>query len=401
MTKKSLADLPDFRGKRVLVRVDFNVPLDKKTGAITNDRRIRAALPTVKYLLDAGAAVIAMSHLGRPSGDPSKDAILTMDRVAARFGELLGKPVKKAANVVVGPPVAAAAQTLKPGEVLLLENLRFDPREQKNDPEFATQIAALGDIYVNDAFGACHNDKDASMVAVPAAMKAHGKPRAVGLLVAKELEVINGLMSNPKRPLLAVMGGAKVSDKINFINALLGKVDHLLIGGKMGYTFLKAKGVSAGNMKIPDEELAAAQKLLPHVGVKITLPVDALACKTDDLNDTKVVEGAIPAGYEGVDIGPKSLIAYGEKIKQAGTVIWNGPVGWFEQPAFSKGTRGIAEAMAGSRAVTVVGGGETAEAVEQFGLDAKMTHVSTGGGAFLAYVEGKKFASLEQIDDRS
>ncbi len=400
MAKKTLGDLPDLKGKRVLIRVDFNVPLDKKTGAITNDRRIRAALPTIRQLLDRGAAVIAMSHLGRPSGDPAKDANLKLDRVAARFGELLGRPVKKAADVVVGPAVAAAVQAMKPGDVLLLENLRFDPREQKNDPEFAGQIAALGDVYVNDAFGTCHNDKDASMVAVPAAMKAQGKPRAVGLLVAKELEVIDGLMSNPKRPLLAVMGGAKVSDKINFINALLGKVDHLLIGGKMGYTFFKAKGMDVGNMQIPPEELAAAQKLLPQVGVKITLPVDSLVTKSDDLKQTQVVEGPIPPGYEGVDIGPKTLALYSDKIKSAGTVIWNGPVGWFEQRAFSKGTRGIAEAMANSPAVTVVGGGETAEAVEQFGLDSKMTHVSTGGGAFLAYVEGKNFASLAQIDER-
>jgi phosphoglycerate kinase len=400
MSKKTLADLPDLKGKRVLVRVDFNVPLDKKTGEITNDRRIRAALPTIRQLLDRGAAVIAMSHLGRPSGDPAKDAPLKMDRVAARFAELLGRPVKKAADVVVGPPVAAAAQALKPGEVLLLENLRFDPREQKNDPEFAAQIAALGDVYVNDAFGTCHNDKDASMVAVPAAMKAQRKPRAVGLLVAKELEVIDGLMSHPKRPLLAVMGGAKVSDKINFINALLGKVDHLLIGGKMGYTFLKAKGVDVGGSPVAPEELAAAQKLLPQVGTKITLPVDSLVAKSDDLNQTRVAEGAIPAGYAGVDIGPKTLALYADKIRQAGTVIWNGPVGWFEKPAFSQGTRGIAEAMANSPAVTVVGGGETAEAVEQFGLDTKITHVSTGGGAFLAYVEGKKFASLAQIDDK-
>ncbi len=399
MAKKSLADLPDLKGKTVLIRVDFNVPFDKKTGVISNDRRIRAALPSVKRLLDAGAAVIAMSHLGRPSGDPVKDAPLRMDRVAARFGELLGRPVRKAADVVVGPAVTAAAQALKPGDVLLLENLRFDPREQKNDPEFAAQIAALGDAYVNDAFGTCHNDKDASMVAVPAALKAQGKPRAVGLLVAKELEIIDGLMSHPKRPLLAVMGGAKVSDKINFIKALLGKVDHLLIGGKMGYTFLKAKGLDVGGSQVAPEELAAAGQLLPHVGTKITLPVDSLVARSDDLNQTQIVEGAIPAGWEGVDIGPKTLALYASKIGEAGTVIWNGPVGWFEQPAFSKGTRGIAEAMANSKGVTVVGGGETAEAVEQFGLDTKMTHVSTGGGAFLAYVEGKKFASLAQIDD--
>jgi phosphoglycerate kinase len=400
MRKKDISDLGDLRGKRVLIRVDFNVPLDKKTGEIKNDRRIRGALPSVQQLLDRGAAVIAMSHLGRPSGDPAQDAPLRMDKVAARFAELLGRPVKKAADQVVGPAVTAVAQAMKAGDVVLLENLRFDPREQKNDAEFAAALAGLGDAYVNDAFGTCHNDKDASMVAVPAAMKAQGKPRAVGLLVEKELKVIDGLMTDPKRPLLAVMGGAKVSDKVKFITALLGKVDHLLIGGKMTYTFFKAQGVGIGNMQIADEEVAAAKALLPLVGGKITLPVDALCAKSDDLNTTQVVEGPIPAGFEGVDIGPKTLARYADRIKSAGTVIWNGPVGWFERPAFSGGTKGIAAAMAESQAVTVVGGGETAEAVEQFGYDAKMTHVSTGGGAFLAYVEGKKFASLAQIDER-
>ena len=401
MPKKTIDDLGDLAGKRVLIRVDFNVPLDKKSGAVKNDRRIRGALPTIQKLLDAGAAVIAMSHLGRPDkATPEERATLTMDKVAARFGELLGKEVKKAANEVVGPAVTAAVAAMKAGDVVVLENLRFDPREQKNDPVFAAAIAAFGDAYVNDAFGTCHNDHDASMVAVPAAMQAADKPRAVGLLVAKELEVIDALMSHPKRPLLGIMGGAKVSDKIAFIHALLAKVDHLLIGGKMTYTFMKAQGVSVGGMKIDDEEVANAAKLLPHVGSKITLPVDALCANSDDLNSTQVVQGPIPAGFEGVDIGPKTLARYAAKIQQAATVIWNGPVGWFEKPAFSAGTKGIAAAMAASGAVTVVGGGETAEAVEQFGFDAKMTHVSTGGGAFLAYVEGKKFASLAPIDDQ-
>jgi len=398
MAKTTLADLPDLAGKKVLIRVDFNVPLDKKTGAIKNDRRIRGALPTIKALLDRGAAVIAMSHLGRPSGDPAKDAFLKLDNVAARLGDLLGKPVQKLPGEVVTPDVRAAAAALKPGEVLLLENVRFDAREQKNDPEFAATIAALGDVYVNDAFGTCHNDKDASMVAVPANLKAAGKPRAVGLLVAKEIEIIESLMGSPKAPVVAIMGGAKVSDKIAFINTLLGKVDSLLVGGKMTYTFLKATGVAVGAMIIDDEEVTAAKALLPHVGKKITLPVDYLCAKSDDLTATQVFEGPITAGFEGVDIGPKTLALFADKIKAAGTVIWNGPVGWFEQPAFSAGTKGIAKAMAESGAVTVVGGGETAEAVEQFGYDAKMTHVSTGGGAFLAYVEGKKFQSLAQID---
>jgi phosphoglycerate kinase len=400
MAKTTIADLGDLKGKKVLIRVDFNVPLDKVSGEIKNDRRIRGAVPTINALLKGGASVIAMSHLGRPSGDPAKDKPLTMDKVAERLADLLDRPVTKAANTVVGPEVTAAANALQPGGVLMLENVRFDPREQKNDAVFAAELAGLADVYVNDAFGTCHNDKDASMVAVPAAMKAAGKPRAVGLLVAKELDIINGLMGSPKSPVLAVMGGAKVSDKIAFINALLQKVDHLLIGGKMAYTFLKARGVDVGSTQVAAEELAAAQPLLQHVGSKITLPVDCLAAKSDDLNSTQVFEGNIAAGYEGVDIGPKTLALYADKIKQAGTVIWNGPVGWFEKAAFSKGTKGIAEAMANSGAVTVVGGGETAEAVEQFGFDAKMTHVSTGGGAFLAYVEGKKFASLAQIDEK-
>lgn len=398
--KKTIADLGDLKGKKVLVRVDFNVPLDKVSGEIKNDRRIRGAVPTINALLKAGASVICMSHLGRPSGDPAKDKLLTMDKVAERLADLLDRPVTKAANAVVGPEVMAAAKALKPGDVLMLENVRFDPREQKNAADFAAELAGLADVYVNDAFGTCHNDKDASMCAVPAAVKAAGKPRAVGLLVSKELEIINGLMGSPKQPVLGVMGGAKVSDKIAFINKLLSKVDALLIGGKMAYTFLKARGIDVGGTQVAAEELAAAQPLLQFVGGKITLPVDYLAAKSDDLNATQVFEGNIPAGFEGVDIGPKTLALYADRIKQAGTVIWNGPVGWFEKPAFSKGTKGIAEAMATSGAVTVVGGGETAEAVEQFGFDTRMTHVSTGGGAFLAYVEGKPFQSLAQIDDK-
>ena len=401
MAKKTTADLGNLKGKRVLIRVDFNVPLDKKTGEIKNDRRIRAALPTIRALLDAGSSVVAMSHLGRPDkAKPDERKNLTMNRIATRFGELLGKPVKKAADDVVGPAVTSAVQALKPGDVILLENLRFDPREQKNDPEFAAALAALGDAYVNDAFGTCHNDNDASMVAVPAKFKADGKPRAVGLLVARELEIIDALMTSPKRPLLGIMGGAKVSDKIEFINALLAKVDHLLIGGKMTYAFFKAQGKAIGSTKIEDEEVESAKALLPHVDRMITLPIDALAAKSDDLNVTQVFEGPIADGFEGVDIGPKTLAHYANKIRQCSTIIWNGPVGWFEKPAFSAGTKGIAEAMASSEGVTVVGGGETAEAVEQFGLDAKMTHVSTGGGAFRAYIEGQKFQSLAQIEDR-
>src|SRR6266545_4937996 len=280
MAKKTLADLGDLKGKKVLVRVDFNVPLDKKTGAVKNDRRIRAVLPTVRHLLDAGASVIAMSHLGRPDkADPDERKNLTMDKVAAKFGELLGQPVKKAANTVTGPAVTAAAAALKPGEVLLLENLRFDAREQKNDPAFAAELAALGEVYVNEAFGTSQNDKDTSMVGLPANLKAAGKPRAIGLLLAKEIEIIDGLMAAPKKPVLGIMGGAKVSDKIAFIQALLEKVDHLLIGGKMAYAFLKAQGGNVGNTKIADEEVAAAKPLLAEVGKKIVLPLDCVAAK--------------------------------------------------------------------------------------------------------------------------
>jgi len=401
VAKKTIDSLGNLTGKKVLVRVDFNVPLDKKTGAVKNDRRIRGALPTIRKLLDAGASVIAMSHLGRPEkATPEERKNLTMDKVAEAFGTLLGKSVKKAADEVVGPAVTAAVQAMQPGDVILLENLRFDPREQKNDAAFASAIAALGDAYVNDAFGTCHNDHDASMVAVPAALKAAGKPRAVGLLVAKELEVIDSLMLNPKRPMIAIMGGAKVSDKIAFIDVLMKKVDKLFIGGKMTYTFFKARGGDVGSTRVAAEEVAAAQPLLADVGKKIVLPVDSLAAKSDDLSQTQVCEGTIPAGFEGVDIGPKTVAAYAAELKNAGTIIWNGPVGWFEQPAFAGGTKAIAEAMAGSTATTVVGGGETAQAVEQFGFDEKMTHVSTGGGAFLAYVEGQKFQSLAQIDDK-
>ena len=401
MAKQNLNDLGDLTGKRVLVRVDFNVPIDKSTGEIKNDRRIRGAIPTLQKLLDKGASIIAMSHLGRPNKatDEEKQQ-LTMDNVAKRLGKLLGKPVTKAGNDVVGPEVDSTIQAMQPGDVVLLENLRFDPREQKNDPEFAEAVANLGDAYVNDAFGSCHNDKDASMVAVPAKMKEQGKPRAVGLLVARELEVIDSLLTNPKKPFLSIMGGAKVSDKINFIRTLLDTVDHLLIGGKMAYTFLKARGVNVGNTRVADEELQAAQPLLHYVGWKITLPVDYVAANSDDLLQTKVCEGDIPDGYEGVDIGPKSVRMFADKIKESGTVIWNGPVGWFEQSAFARGTQYVAEAMAASTATTVVGGGETAEAVEQFGYDHEITHVSTGGGAFLAYVEGKPFQSLAQIDDQ-
>ncbi len=393
--KKTLANLPDMRGKKVLVRVDFNVPLDAG-GNITNDRRIRAALPTLRQLLDRGAAVIVMSHLGRPKGDPKKDIAFKMDNAARRLGELLGKPVQKV-DAVVGPSVTAAAQRLQPGEVLVLENLRFHPGEQTGDPAFARELAALADAYVNDAFGTCHR-KDASMVAVPAAMK--GKPRVVGTLVAKELDVLNELLSHPKRPFLGILGGGKVSDKIGFIKALLGRVDRVLIGGAMTYTFLKAQGKSVGGSRLESDKLDVARELLELGQGKIQLPVDHLVVDAIDKPATARIVTDIPGGAVGVDIGPKTIDLFTKEIRSAATVVWNGPAGKFEDEPYSKGTRAVAEALAASPAVTVVGGGETAEAVEEFGLDAKMKHVSTGGGAFLEYVEGTPFAALREIDER-
>ncbi len=396
MAKKTLADLKDLRGKRVLIRVDFNVPLDDR-GNVTNDRRIRAALPTIRTVLDAGASAIVMSHLGRPKGDPKKDAAFRMDRVGHRLGELLGKPVRKV-DEVVGPSVVAAAQTLKPGEVLLLENLRFNPGEQGGDAAFAGQIASLGDVYVNDAFGTCHRS-DASMKAVPAAMR--GKPRVVGHLVAKELQVLDRLLSAPARPFVGILGGAKVSDKIGFIKALLSRVDRVLIGGAMSYTFLKAQGHGVGGSKVEGDKLDVARELLSLGQAKIVLPVDHLVVEKLDAPQTaRMVEGAIPDGWIGVDIGPKTIARYRDEIQKARTVVWNGPMGKYEDEPYSKGTRAVAEALASSGAVTVVGGGETAEAVEEFGLAEKMTHVSTGGGAFLEYVEGTPFPALAEIDDQ-
>ncbi len=397
MAKKTLADLPaDLKGSKVLVRVDFNVPQNAQ-GEISNDRRIRGAMATLQKLLDAGSAVIAMSHFGRPKGDPQKDHPFTMDRIAKRLGELLGKPVQKA-NDAVGSHAAKLASNLKSGEVLLLENLRFDKGEQGSCPLFAGKIAALGDIYVNDAFGTCHR-KDASMVAVPAAMV--GKPRVVGTLVAKELDILNTLLSHPGRPFVALLGGGKVSDKIGFIKALLNQVDKVLVGGAMTYTFLRAQGVGIGASRCEADKLEVARELLSLGIGKIELPVDHLIVAALDAPQTaKVVEGDIPEGWIGVDIGPKTIAKYEAIIASAKTVVWTGPLGKFEDEPYSQGTRRIALAMTKSQATTVVGGGETAEAVEAFGLDDKMSHVSTGGGAFLEYVEGTPFAALDQIDDQ-
>lgn len=395
MAKKDVSHLGTIHGKKVLVRVDFNVPQDEH-GNITNDRRIRGALPTIKALLDKGAAVIAMSHLGRPKGDPAKDAPFKMNKVAHRLGELLGKTVHKV-DSVIGQDAKSAAAALKAGEVLVLENVRFHPGEQAGDTSFASELASLGDIYVNDAFGTCHR-KDSSMLGVPASMK--GKPRVVGTLVAKELAILDQLLSNPPRPMLGILGGGKVSDKIKFIKALLAKVDKVIIGGAMTYTFMKAQGKNIGGSRVEADKLDVARELLDLGKGKIELPVDHLAVqKLDEPQGAKVFEGEIPEGWIGIDIGPKTIEKYCAEINKAATVLWNGPMGKFEDEPYSKGTRAVANAMSASKGVTVVGGGETAEAVEEFGLAEKMRHVSTGGGAFLEYVEGTPFAALGEIDN--
>jgi phosphoglycerate kinase len=396
LPKQTIRDL-DLSGKKVLVRVDFNVPLTKE-GAVSDDRRIRAALPTLNYALEHGASLVLVSHLGRPSGKPEEDAPFRMDRVAARLQEVLGRPVQKV-NDTVGPAAQAASAALKLGGVLVLENVRFNKGEKKGDPEFAKQLAALADAYVNDAFGTCHRD-EASMVAVPECFPP--ERRAIGFLVEKELQILETLLGHPKTPMVAVMGGAKVSDKILVIENLLPKVEKLLIGGAMTYTFLKAQGHPTGNSRVEADKLDEARRLLSLAGSKLVLPQDHLvATSLDPSAETKVVEGSdLPEGWLGLDIGPATAASYGAIIRGAGTVIWNGPMGKFEDEPFRNGTLKVAEAMASSPAVTVVGGGETAESVEEFGFADKMSHVSTGGGAFLEYLEGKSFNSLKVIPDR-
>jgi phosphoglycerate kinase len=394
--KQTIRDL-DLKGKKVLVRVDFNVP-QAADGAVANDRRIRAALPTLNYALEQGASLILVSHLGRPSGDPATDAPFKLDRVADRLAELIGRPVAKADDTV-GPSAQAACAALRPGGIVVLENVRFNKGEKKGDAGFAAQLAGLADCYVNDAFGTSHRD-EASMVAVPEQFPPDR--RAIGFLVAKEVQILETLLGTAKQPMIAVMGGAKVSDKILLIESLLPKVAHLLVGGAMTYTFLKAQGHAIGNSRCEADRLDEARKILAAAGDKLVLPVDHLVCKTLSADsETMVVEGSdIPDGWIGIDIGPKTAKRYAEIIAAAGTVVWNGPMGKFEDEPFRKGTLAVAEAMAASSATTVVGGGETATAAEEFGFAEQMDHVSTGGGAFLESLEGKQFNSLRVIPDR-
>ncbi|HEY7088649.1 MAG TPA: phosphoglycerate kinase [Tepidisphaeraceae bacterium] len=393
MAKKLVSDV-DVKGKRVLMRVDFNVPLDGSR--ITDDRRIVQALPTIKSVVERGGRLILMSHLGRPKGGP--EAKYSLKPAALRLGELLQKDVTIAPDCI-GPEVEKLANGLKDGGVLLLENLRFHKQEEKNDPNFAKQLAKLGDVYVNDAFGTAHREH-ASTFGVPQAMQ--GKPRVIGFLIQKELKFLGDAVSKPARPFVAILGGAKVSDKIKVIENLLGKCDTLLIGGAMAYTFFLAQKKTVGKSLVEPDQVELAGSLLGRAGGKLKLPVDTVVAATIDSTDTKIVEGNIPGDLSGFDIGPKTRDLFKAEIAKAKTVVWNGPMGVFEKPQFAEGTKQVAQAVADvttkNKATTIIGGGDSAAAIEQLGLSEKVSHVSTGGGASLEFLEKGHFSTLDILD---
>lgn len=387
--KKTIRDV-DVHGKRVLVRVDFNVPL--MDGAITDDQRIRAALPTIEYLLDNGATVILMSHLGRPKGTVVEALRLTP--VAARLADLLDRPVTKLDDCV-GEGVEQAVANARPGDVILLENLRFHPEETANDPVFSKQLAGLGDLYVDDAFGAVHR-AHASVVGV-----ADYLPAVAGFLLEKELTALGGALEKPVRPFVAILGGAKISGKIEVIDNLLSKVDRLLIGGGMANTFFKAQGYSVGDSLVEDDALELAKEILAKGGAKLLLPVDVViadAFEADARSRTVAVD-QVPDGWRIMDIGPESLERFGEQLKDARTVVWNGPMGVFEFPKFAAGTFALARLVAESGATVIIGGGDSAAAIEQSGLAHEMSHISTGGGASLEFLAGKTLPGVAALDD--
>ncbi|MDO4828345.1 MAG: phosphoglycerate kinase [Clostridia bacterium] len=395
MNKKTVKDIC-VKGKKVLVRCDFNVPLDENKN-ITDETRINAALPTIKYLLDNGAAVILCSHLGRPKGEFNMKYSLAP--VAKRLSEKLGFEVKLAKDVI-GPDAKKLAAEVKPGEAILLENVRFQPEEEKNDPAFAKELASMADLYVSDAFGTVHR-AHASTAGVAAYL-----PAVAGFLIGKELDFLGSAVENPKRPFVAILGGAKVKDKIGVITNLLEKVDTLIIGGGMAYTFQKAMGKEIGKSLLDEERIDLAKDLMEKAkakGVKLLLPVDNV-CGSDFSNDCNIItvdaDQGIPADYEGMDIGPKSVKLFSDAIKEAKTVVWNGPMGVFEFPNFAKGTLAIATAMAESDAITIIGGGDSAAAVTQMGLADKMSHISTGGGASLEFLEGKTLPGVACLEDK-
>jgi phosphoglycerate kinase len=401
MPKQSVAGL-DPAGKTVLVRVDFNVPQDD-SGAITDDRRIRMALPSIRSILDRGGKAVLMSHLGRPAGK-GFEAEFSLAPVAKRLGELLGRPVVLAADTG-GPDSHAKARALPAGGVLVLENVRFNKGEKKGDDAAYVQgLATLADAYVNDAFGTCHRT-EASMHAVPVAMKAQGKSAVSGFLVEKEIQYLADAIARPKRPFVAILGGKKVSDKIAVITNLLSICDHVLIGGAMAYTFSLAQGGKTGKSLVEHDKLELARELLAKGRGKLVLPVDT-HCADDfsaAANKRIVTAGEIPDGFEGLDIGPETARKYAEIIRTAGTVVWNGPMGVFEMPPFDAGTKAVADAVAEATtrgAITIIGGGDSAAAVEQLGYADKVSHVSTGGGASLEMLEGKAFATVAVLDEK-
>jgi len=390
VTKKTVRDI-SVKGKRVLVRVDFNVPLEN--GEVADDTRIRGALPTIQYLLEQGAAVILMSHLGRPKGQVRDE--LRLDPVARRLSELLDLEVGKVDDCV-GPEVQKAAHGLQPGQVLLLENLRFHPEEEDNNQEFAGQLASLADVYVNDAFGTAHR-AHASTAGVPQYL-----PAVAGFLMERELEMLGSILADPARPFVAILGGAKVSGKIGVIRSLLNKVDSLLVGGGMANTFLKAQGYEVGESLVEDDSLTVAQETLEQAGDKLLLPVDVVVADAfaEDANSRTVGIKEVTSGWRILDIGPRTVGLFEEKLSSAGTVVWNGPMGVFEFPRFAAGTIALASSLARSQAVTIVGGGDSVAALQEAGLANKMTHVSTGGGASLEFLEGKTLPGVAALQDK-
>jgi 3-phosphoglycerate kinase len=393
--KKTVKDV-DLSGKRVLLRCDFNVPQDKQTGEITSDKRIVASLPTIKYLLEKGARVIACSHLGKPKGEVVEG--LSLARVAKRLSELLGKDVAFASDVA-GPDSLAKAAALKDGEIMLIENVRFEKGETKNDAEFSKKLAQLGEIYVSDAFGSVHR-AHSSTTGV-----ADFLPAYAGFLVEKELSIMGKALDDPKRPFVSVLGGAKVSDKIGVIENLIDKADTIIIGGGMAYTFLRSQGLEVGKSLLEEDKLDLAKQLMKKAadkGVKFLLPVDtAIADRFAADAEKRIVDSdKIPADWQGLDIGPKTIELFRAALSGAGTVVWNGPMGVFEFPAFAEGTKAMAQAIANSGAVTIVGGGDSAAAVEQLGFADRITHISTGGGASLEFLEGIELPGVASLLDK-
>ncbi len=394
LNKMTIEDV-QVKGKKVLVRCDFNVPLDADKN-ITDETRINAALPTIRYLLDNGAAVILCSHLGRPKGEFNMKYSLAP--VAKRLSEKLGFEVKLAKDVI-GPDAKKLAAEVKPGEAVLLENVRFHAEEEKNDPAFAKELASMAELYVSDAFGTVHR-AHASTAGV-----ADYLPAVAGYLIGKELTFLGNAVENPVRPFVAILGGAKVKDKIGVITNLLEKVDTLIIGGGMAYTFSKAMGGEIGNSLLDEERIGLAKEMMETAkakGVKFLLPIDTvIANDFDNPTEIKIVEaGKIPEGWQGLDIGPKTIELFSDAVKSAKTVVWNGPMGVFEKPEFAKGTLAIATAMAESDATTIIGGGDSAAAVTQMGLAPKMSHISTGGGASLEFLEGKVLPGVACLKDK-